>query len=154
VVVAGVPPRLLTLLAVLGLAGVVVAFYLTSCSATPDRFAAPIRIARARMGEVHHKRRHARTPLARVLTASGSSTVCRRISVRAGTAHGLHIHRHRGAVGFVGSLRSSCCSPSWRFARFNRALAKDTMGRIICIGVFVSSPQLFRNIGMTMGSMP
>jgi rod shape determining protein RodA len=43
---------------------------------------------------------------------------------------------------------------AFRLFRIGR-LAKDSMGRIICIGVFVFfSFSCFENIGMTMGIMP
>jgi len=43
---------------------------------------------------------------------------------------------------------------AFRLFRIGR-LAKDTMGRIICIGVFVFFAfSCFENIGMTMGIMP
>ena len=59
-------------------------------------------------------------------------------------------------LGFIGSLLVLLLLAfvAFRLFRIGR-LAKDTMGRIICIGVFVFFAfSCFENIGMTMGIMP
>jgi len=151
-VVAGVPPRLLTLLAVLGLAGVVVAFYLDLV----QRYAiGPIpRLPPSGLDEpqwakyiynVDTQERHWLGGLHGV----GSSTVCRRIS---GTCRNSTRTSYSPPSGSSWASSVAADHPAARLrgvsALSNGRLAKDTMGRIICIGVFVFFAfSCFENIG-------
>ena len=60
-------------------------------------------------------------------------------------------------LGFIGSVVDHrAARPSWPFGCSGSAeTAKDTMGRLLCLGVFIFFAfSCFQNIGMTMGIMP
>ena len=160
-VIAGVPPRLLTMLAVLGSIGVVVAFYLDLVQRYQiDRFAAFL-----------HQNSTSPQWAAFIYNVDNAKN-----AIGSGGLHGAGLFKglqtnlgyvpeqHTDFIftaigeqlGFIGSLLILLLLAfvAFRMFRIGR-LAKDTMGRIICIGVFVFFAfSCFENIGMTMGVMP
>jgi rod shape determining protein RodA len=160
-VVAGVPPRLLTLLAILGSAGVVAAFYFDLVGRYAiDRFA----------GFLHQN--STSTQWAKYIYNVDNA----KNAIGSGGLHGAGLFKGLQTnlgyvpeqhtdfiftaigeqVGFIGSvlILFLLAFVAFRLFRIGR-LAKDTMGRIICIGVFVFFAfSCFENIGMTMGIMP
>jgi rod shape determining protein RodA len=160
-VVAGVPPRLLSLLAVLGLAGIVVAFYLDLVQRYAiDRFAAFLHqnSTSPQWAQYIYNVDNAKNAI-----GSGGFS-------GAGLFNGLQTNlgyvpeNHTDFIftgigeqlGFRGSILILFLLAFVAFRLFRIGwLAKDTMGRIICIGVFVFfSFSCFENIGMSMGIMP
>jgi rod shape determining protein RodA len=151
----------LTLLAVLGLAGVVVAFYLDLVQRYAiDRFAAFL-----------HQDSTSPQWAKYIYNVDNAKN-----AIGSGGLHGVGLfnglqtnlgyvpEQHTDFIftaigeqlGFVGSLLIILLLAfvAFRLFRIGR-LAKDTMGRIICIGVFVFFAfSCFENIGMTMGIMP
>jgi rod shape determining protein RodA len=160
-VIAGVPPRLLTLLVVLGSAGVVVAFYLDLVQRYAiDRFSAFL-----------HQNSTSPQWAKYIYNVDNAKN-----AIGSGGLHGVGLfnglqtnlgyvpEQHTDFIftavgeqlGFIGSLLVLLLLAfvAFRIFRIGR-LAKDTMGRIICIGVFVFFAfSCFENIGMTMGIMP
>ncbi|HEY5262972.1 MAG TPA: FtsW/RodA/SpoVE family cell cycle protein [Acidimicrobiales bacterium] len=160
-VVAGVPPRLLTLLAILGSAGVVVAFYLDLVGRYAiDRFAAFLHqdSTSAQWAQYIYNVDNAKNAIGSgglhgVGLFNGLQTNLGYVPEQ----HTDFIFTAIGEqVGFIGSMLILLLLAfvAFRLFRIGR-LAKDTMGRIICIGVFVFFAfSCFENIGMTMGIMP
>jgi rod shape determining protein RodA len=160
-VVAGVPPRLMTLLAVLGTAGVIVAFYLDLVQRYAiDRFA----------GFLHQDSTSAQWSQYIYNVVNAKNAIGSGGLHGAGLFNGLQTNlgyvpeQHTDfiftaigeQVGFIGSVLILLLLAYVAFRMFRIGhLAKDTMGRLICIGVFVFfSFSCFENIGMTMGIMP
>ncbi|MHB8378954.1 MAG: FtsW/RodA/SpoVE family cell cycle protein [Acidimicrobiales bacterium] len=160
-VIAGVPPRFMTLLAVLGSVGLVSAVLLNLLQKYQvDRFVSFLNQnstnpqLTALLYEVHNAK-----------SAIGSGGV-----FGAGLFHGLQtvlgyvpeqqtdfIFTAIGEqMGFIGSLFVVLLLAFVAFRMFIIGKnAKDTMGRLLCIGVFIFFAfSCFENIGMTMGIMP
>jgi rod shape determining protein RodA len=160
-VVAGVPPRLMTLLAILGSIGIVIAFYLDLVQRYAiDRFSA---FLHQNSTSPYWAKYIYNVDNAKNAIGSGGLH-------GAGLFNGLQTNlgyvpeQHTDfiftaigeQVGFIGSLLILLLLAfvAFRLFRIGR-LAKDTMGRLICIGVFVFFAfSCFENIGMTMGIMP
>jgi rod shape determining protein RodA len=160
-VIAGVPPRLLTLLAVLGSAGIVVAFYLDLVQRyAVDRFAAFLHqnSTSPQWAQYIYNVDNAKNAI-----GSGGlhgAGLFKGLQTNLGYVPEQHTDFIFTAIGeqlgFIGSLSILLLLAfvAFRLFRIGR-LAKDTMGRIICIGVFVFFAfSCFENIGMTMGIMP
>jgi len=160
-VIAGVPPRLMTLLAILGSIGVVSAFYLDLV----QRYAIDRFIGYLHQDSTSPKWAQYIYNVDNAKNAIGSGGLH-----GAGLFNGLQTNlgyvpeQHTDFIftaigeqlGFIGSLAILLLLAfvAFRIFRIGR-LAKDTMGRIICIGVFVFFAfSCFENIGMTMGIMP
>ena len=160
-VIAGVPPRFMTLLAVLGTVAVVVGVYadvlhkyqvLRFTSFLDQNSSNPA--LQSLIYEVNNAK-----------AAIGSGGL-----YGAGFAHGMqtvlgYVPEQRTdfiftaigeQFGFVGSALVILLLGYIAFRMFrNGRLAKDTMGRVLCLGVFVFFAfSCFENIGMTMGVMP
>ena len=160
-VVAGVPPRLMTLLAVVGSIGVVLAFYLDLVQRYAiDRFT----------GFLHQNSTSPQWAKYIYNVDNAKNAIGSGGLHGAGLFNGLQTNlgyvpeQHTDfiftaigeQVGFIGSLAILLLLAfvAFRLFRIGR-LAKDTMGRLICIGVFVFFAfSCFENIGMTMGIMP
>jgi rod shape determining protein RodA len=160
-VVAGVPPRFMTLLAVLGSMGLAAAIYLDLLQKYQlDRF-------------VSFFNQNSTNPnLARLIyEVNNAKSAIGSGGVRgAGLFHGLqtvlgYVPEQRTdfiftaigeQLGFVGSVLIIVLLGFVGFRMFMIAKnAKDTMGRLLCIGVFIFFAfSCFENIGMTMGIMP
>jgi rod shape determining protein RodA len=160
-VVAGVPPRLMTLLAVLGSAGIVVAFYLDLVQRYAiDRFAAFLhqdatspQWAQYIYNVVNAKNAIGSGGLHGAGLFNGLQTNLGYVPEQ----HTDFIFTAIGEqVGFIGSVLILLLLAYVAFRMFRIGqLAKDSMGRLICIGVFVFFAfSCFENIGMTMGIMP
>jgi rod shape determining protein RodA len=160
-VIAGVPPRFMTLLAVLGSIGLASALYLDLLQKYQvDRFVSFLNQnstnpqLTALLYEVNNAK-----------SAIGSGGV-----YGAGLFHGLQtvlgyvpeqqtdfIFTAIGEqMGFIGSVLIVLLLAFVAFRMFIIGKnAKDTMGRLLCIGVFIFFAfSCFENIGMTMGIMP
>ncbi|HEV3268696.1 MAG TPA: FtsW/RodA/SpoVE family cell cycle protein [Acidimicrobiales bacterium] len=160
-VIAGVPPRFMTLLAVLGSAGLVSAILLNLLQKYQvDRFVSFLNQnstnpqLTALLYEVNNAK-----------SAIGSGGV-----FGAGLFHGMQtvlgyvpeqqtdfIFTAVGEqMGFIGSTFVVLLLAFVAFRMFIIGKnAKDTMGRLLCIGVFIFFAfSCFENIGMTMGIMP
>jgi rod shape determining protein RodA len=160
-VIAGVPPRFMTLLAVLGSVGLASAIYLDLLQKYQvDRFASflnPNSTDPALTGvlaEVNNAK-----------SAIGSGGVH-----GAGLFHGLQTvlgyvpEQHTDFIftaigeqlGFIGSTLVILLLAFVAYRMFIVGKnAKDTMGRLLCIGVFIFFAfSTFENIGMSMGIMP
>jgi rod shape determining protein RodA len=160
-VIAGVPPRLMTLLAVLGSIGVVLAFYLDLVQRYAiDRFT----------GFLHQNSTSPQWAKYIYNVDNAKNAIGSGGLHGAGLFNGLQTNlgyvpeQHTDFIftaigeqlGFIGSIAILLLLAfvAFRIFRIGR-LAKDTMGRIICIGVFVFFAfSCFENIGMTMGIMP
>jgi rod shape determining protein RodA len=160
-VIAGVPPRLMTLLAIIGSIGVVLAFYLDLVQRYAiDRFT----------GFLHQNSTSPQWAQYIYNVDNAKNAIGSGGLHGAGLFNGLQTNlgyvpeQHTDFIftaigeqlGFVGSLMILLLLAfvAFRIFRIGR-LAKDTMGRIICIGVFVFFAfSCFENIGMTMGIMP
>lgn len=160
-VVAGVPPRFMTLLAVLGSMGLAAAIYLDLLQKYQvDRF-------------VSFLNQNSTNPnLARLIyEVNNAKSAIGSGGVRgAGLFHGLqtvlgYVPEQRTdfiftaigeQLGFVGSVIIIVLLGYVGFRMFIIGKnAKDTMGRLLCIGVFIFFAfSCFENIGMTMGIMP
>lgn len=160
-VIAGVPPRFLTALMVLGSFAVVAAVYLQVLHKYQvDRF-------------VSFLNQNSTNPALQSLIYEVSNA---KNAIGAGGLHGAGFFRGMQTVlgyvpeqrtdfiftaigeqlGFAGTIIivSIIAFVAWRMFMIGRA-SKDLMGRIICIGVFVFfSFSAFENMGMTMGIMP
>lgn len=160
-VVAGVPPRLLTLLAILGTAGVAAAFYLDLVGRYAiDRFE----------GFLHQNSTSAQWAQYIYNVDNAKNAIGSGGLHGAGLFKGLQTNlgyvpeQHTDFIftaigeqlGFIGSSLILLLLAFVAFRLFRIGwLAKDQMGRIICIGVFVFFAfSCFENIGMTMGIMP
>jgi rod shape determining protein RodA len=160
-VVAGVPPRLLTLLAILGSIGVVVAFYLDLVGRYAiDRFAA---FLHQNSTSAHWAQYIYNVDNAKNAIGSGGLTGAgffKGLQTNLGYVPEQHTDFIFTAIGeqlgFIGSLLILLLLAFVAFRLFRIGqMSKDTMGRIICIGVFVFFAfSCFENIGMTMGIMP
>jgi rod shape determining protein RodA len=160
-VVAGVPPRFMTLLAVVGSMGLAAAVYLDLLQKYQvDRF-------------VSFLNQNSTNPnLARLIyEVNNAKSAIGSGGVRgAGLFHGLqtvlgYVPEQRTdfiftaigeQLGFIGSVIVILLLAYVGFRMFMIGKnAKDTMGRLLCIGVFIFFAfSCFQNIGMTMGIMP
>jgi rod shape determining protein RodA len=160
-VVAGVPPRLLTLLAILGTAGVAAALYLDLVG----------RYAINRFEGFLHQNSTSAQWAQYIYNVDNAKN-----AIGSGGLHGAGLFKglqtnlgyvpeqHTDFIftaigeqlGFIGSSLILLLLAFVAFRLFRIGwLAKDQMGRIICIGVFVFFAfSCFENIGMTMGIMP
>jgi rod shape determining protein RodA len=160
-VVAGIPPRFMTFLTVVGSAGLVAAVYLDLLKKYQvERFTSFVNqnsnnpAIAALLYEVHNAK-----------SAIGAGGVW-----GAGVFQGLQtvlgfVPEQRTdfiftaigeQLGFVGaaSVIVLLAFIAWRMWMIGRR-AKDVMGRLLCIGIFIFfSFSCFENIGMTMGIMP
>ncbi|MDE3008021.1 MAG: rod shape-determining protein RodA [Acidobacteriota bacterium] len=160
-VLAGVPPRFMSLLAVLGSIGVAMAIYLQLLHKYQvDRF-------------VSFLNQNSTNPnlQALIYEVNNAKSAIGSGGLRgAGFFHGLqtvlgYVPEQRTdfiftaigeQLGFIGStlIVTLLGFVAYRMFMIGRR-AKDTMGRLICIGVFVFFAfSCFENIGMTMGIMP
>ncbi len=160
-VVAGVPPRLLTLLAILGTAGVAVALYLDLVGRYAiDRFEGFLHqdSTSAQWAQYIYNVDNAKNAIGSGgLTGAG---LFKGLQTNLGYVPEQHTDFIFTAIGeqlgFIGSSLILLLLAFVAFRLFRIGwMAKDQMGRIICIGVFVFfSFSCFENIGMTMGIMP
>ncbi len=160
-VIAGVPPRFMTLLAVVGSVGLAAAVYLDLLKRYQvDRFVSFLNqnSTNPNLAALIYEVNNAKS-------AIGSGGVH-----GAGLFHGLQtvlgyvpeqqtdfIFTAIGEqLGFIGSVLIVALLAFVAFRMFMIGKnAKDTMGRLLCIGVFVFFAfSCFENIGMTMGIMP
>jgi rod shape determining protein RodA len=160
-VIAGVPPRFMTLLAVLGSLGLAGAVYLDLLEKYQvDRF-------------ISFLNQNSTNPaLAGLLyeVSNAKSAIGAGGLDGAGLFHGLQtvlgyvpeqqtdfIFTAIGEqMGFIGSVAVVLLLAfiAWRMFMIGKN-AKDTMGRLLCIGIFIFFAfSTFENIGMTMGIMP
>ncbi|NNN00745.1 MAG: rod shape-determining protein RodA [Acidimicrobiaceae bacterium] len=160
-VIAGVPPRFMSLLAVLGSAGIVGAIYLQLLHRYQvDRFVSFLN---------QNSNNPAFAPLIYEVNNAKSA-------IGSGGLHGAGLFQGLQTVlGYVpeqrtdfiftaigeqvGFIGSALVVTLLGFVAFRMFMigrnAKDTMGRLLCIGVFVFFAfSCFENIGMTMGIMP
>ena len=160
-VVAGVPPRFMTLLAIVGSTGLAAAVFLDLLQKYQvDRF-------------VSFLNQNSTNPtLARLIyEVNNAKSAIGSGGVRgAGLFHGLqtvlgYVPEQRTdfiftaigeQLGLIGSVIIILLLAYVGFRMFMIAKnAKDTMGRLLCIGVFIFFAfSCFENIGMTMGIMP
>jgi rod shape determining protein RodA len=160
-VVAGVPPRFMTLLAVVGSIGAVSAVYLGLLHKyQTDRF-------------LSFTNQNSTNPKLQALIYEVNNS---KSAIGAGGLHGSGLFRgmqttlgyvpeqHTDFIfsaigeqlGFIGSAAVIVLLAfvAYRLFAIGRN-SKDTMGRLICLGVFIFfSFSCFENIGMTMGIMP
>jgi len=160
-VIAGVPPRFMSLLAVLGSVGVVSAVYLQLLHKYQvDRF-------------VSFLNQNSNNPLYAPLIYEVNNA---KSAIGSGGLHGAGLFQGLQTVlgyvpeqrtdfiftaigeqlGFIGStlVVTLLAFVGFRMFMIGRN-AKDTMGRLLCIGVFIFFAfSCFENIGMTMGIMP
>ena len=160
-VVAGVPPRFMSLLAVLGSLGLAAALYLDLLQKYQvDRFTSFLNqnSTNQSLAALVYEVKNAKSTI-------GSGGVH-----GVGFFHGLstvlgYVPEQRTdfiftaigeQLGFIGStlIIALLAFVAFRMFMIGRN-AKDTMGRLICIGVFIFFAfSCFENIGMTMGIMP
>ena len=160
-VIAGVPPRLMSFLAVGGVAGLVASIYLGLLKQYQiDRFVSFINQNSSNQGiqALVYEVQNAKTAI-----GAGGIT-------GAGAFHGLQTtlgYVPEQSTDFIftaigeqfGFIGSTCVIlllsfVAWRMWSAGR-LARDTMGRVLGIGVFIFFAfSCFENIGMTMGIMP
>jgi len=160
-VLAGVPPRFMSMLAILGSAGVALAVYLDLLHKYQvDRF-----ISFLNQNSTNPNLQPLIYEVNNAKSAIGSGGLH-----GAGLFHGLqtvlgYVPEQRTdfiftaigeQLGFIGSMLIVLLLGFVGFRMFMIGRhAKDTMGRLICIGVFVFFAfSCFQNIGMTMGIMP
>lgn len=160
-VVAGVPPRFMTLLAVVGSMGLAAAIYLDLLQKYQvDRFVSFLNqnSTNPNLAKLIYEVNNAKS-------AIGSGGVR-----GAGLFHGLqtvlgYVPEQRTdfiftaigeQLGFIGSVIIILLLAYVGFRMFMIGRnAKDTMGRLLCIGVFIFFAfSCFENIGMSMGIMP
>ncbi len=160
-VVAGVPPRFMTFLAVVGSIAVVAAVYLKLLHKYQvDRF-------------VSFFNQNSTDPLLQRLIYEVNNA---KSAIGSGGLHGAgFFHGLQTVLGYVpeqrtdfiftaigeqlGFIGSAFIVTLLAFVAFRMFMigknAKDTMGRVLCIGVFIFFAfSCFENIGMTMGIMP
>lgn len=160
-VIAGVPPRFMTLLAVVGSMGLAAAVYLDLLHKYQvDRF-----VSFVNQSSTNPKLAALIYEVNNAKSAIGSGGVR-----GAGLFHGLqtvlgYVPEQRTdfiftaigeQLGFIGSVIVIVLLAYVAFRMFMIGKnAKDTMGRLLCIGVFIFFAfSCFENIGMTMGIMP
>jgi len=160
-VLAGVPPRFMSMLAILGSAGIALAVYLDLLHKYQvDRF-----ISFLNQNSTNPNLQPLIYEVNNAKSAIGSGGLH-----GAGLFHGLqtvlgYVPEQRTdfiftaigeQLGFIGSTLIVVLLGFVGFRMFMIGRhAKDTMGRLICIGVFVFFAfSCFENIGMTMGIMP
>jgi rod shape determining protein RodA len=160
-VIAGVPPRFMTLLAVIGSIGLAVALYLDLLQKYQvDRF-------------VSFLNQNSTNPkLAQLIYEVNNA----KSAIGAGGLHGAGLfHGAQTVLGYVpeqwtdfiftaigeqiGFIGSVIVILLLAFVGYRMFVigknARDTMGRLLCIGVFIFFAfSVFENIGMTMGIMP
>ena len=160
-VVAGVPPRFMTFLAVAGSISVAVAVYGDLLKKYQiDRF-------------VSFLNQSSNNPAFQALNYEVNNA---KSAIGSGGIHGAGLFRGLQTVlgyvpeqrtdfiftaigeqlGFIGSAIIVCLLAfvAFRMYRIGRN-AKDTMGRLLCLGIFIFFAfSCFENIGMTMGIMP
>jgi rod shape determining protein RodA len=160
-VIAGVPPRFMTLLAVVGSIGLAVALYLDLLQKYQvDRF-------------VSFLNQNSTNPkLAQLIYEVNNA----KSAIGAGGLHGAGLfHGAQTVLGYVpeqwtdfiftaigeqiGFIGSVIVILLLAFVGYRMFVigknARDTMGRLLCIGVFIFFAfSVFENIGMTMGIMP
>ncbi len=160
-VIAGVPPRFMTLLIVIGSASVVAGVYLQVLHKYQiDRF-------------VSFLNQNSNNPQLQGIIYEVSNA---KVAIGAGGLHGAgFFHGFQTILGYVpeqrtdfiftaigeqlGFIGSALIVTLLGFVAFRMFVigrrAKDTMGRLLCIGVFIFFAfSCFENIGMTMGIMP
>jgi len=160
-VLAGVPPRFMTLLGVLGTLGLVAAVYLDFLKRYQvDRFVSFL-----------HQNSSNPNLTALIYEVKNAKSAIGSGGLRgAGFFHGLqtvlgYVPEQRTdfiftAIGEqLGLIGSTFIVALLGFVAFRMFMigrhAKDTMGRLLCIGVFIFFAfSCFENIGMTMGIMP
>ncbi len=160
-VIAGVPPRFMTLLAVVGSLGLTAAVYLQFLHKYQvDRFVSFLNqnSTNSNLSKLIYEVNNAKSGI-------GSGGVR-----GAGLFHGLqtvlgYVPEQRTdfiftaigeQLGFIGSVLIVLLLAYVAFRMFMIGKnAKDTMGKLLCIGVFIFFAfSCFENIGMTMGIMP
>jgi rod shape determining protein RodA len=160
-VIAGVPPRFMALLAVLGSLGLAMAIYLDLLQKYQvDRF-------------ISFANQNSTNPdLARLIYEVNNA----KSAIGAGGLHGAGLfHGAQTVLGYVpeqwtdfiftaigeqlGFIGSTVVIALLAFIGYRMFVigknARDTMGRLLCIGVFIFFAfSVFENVGMTMGIMP
>ncbi len=160
-VIAGVPPRFMTLLAVLGSLGLAMAIYLDLLQKYQvDRF-------------ISFANQNSTNPALATLIYEVKNA---KSAIGAGGLHGAGLfHGAQTVLGYVpeqwtdfiftaigeqlGFIGSTVVIVLLAFIGYRMFVigknARDTMGRLICIGVFIFFAfSVFENVGMTMGIMP
>jgi len=160
-VIAGVPPRFMALLAVLGSLGLAIAIYLDLLQKYQvDRF-------------ISFANQNSTNPdLAKLIYEVNNA----KSAIGAGGLHGAGLfHGAQTVLGYVpeqwtdfiftaigeqlGFIGSTAVIVLLAFIGYRMFVigknARDTMGRLLCIGVFIFFAfSVFENVGMTMGIMP
>jgi rod shape determining protein RodA len=160
-VIAGVPPRFMTLLAVLGSLGLAIAIYLDLLQKYQvDRF-------------ISFANQNSTNPALATLIYEVKNA---KSAIGAGGLHGAGLfHGAQTVLGYVpeqwtdfiftaigeqlGFIGSTAVIVLLAFIGYRMFVigknARDTMGRLLCIGVFIFFAfSVFENVGMTMGIMP
>lgn len=160
-VIAGVPPRFMTLLAVIGSIGLAAAIYLDLL----EKYQIDRLTSFLNQNSTNPAVQYLLYEVANAKSAIGSGGI-----YGAGLFHGLQttlgyvpeqqtdfIFTAIGEqMGFIGSalLVLLLAFIAWRMFMIGRN-ARDTMGRLLCIGIFIFFAfSCFENIGMCMGIMP
>ncbi|MGA7835572.1 MAG: FtsW/RodA/SpoVE family cell cycle protein [Acidimicrobiales bacterium] len=160
-VIAGVPPRFMTLLAVLGSVGLAGAVYLDLLK----KYQVERITSFLNQNSTNPAVQGLLYEVANAKSAIGSGGI-----YGAGLFHGLQttlgyvpeqqtdfIFTAIGEqMGFIGSVLivALLAFIAWRMFAVGKN-AKDTMGRLLCVGIFIFFAfSTFENIGMTMGIMP
>jgi rod shape determining protein RodA len=160
-VIAGVPPRFMTLLAVVGSLGLAAAVYLDLLQKYQiDRF-------------ISFMNQNSTSPAMEKLVYEVNNA---KSAIGSGGIHGAGIfHGLQTTLGYVpeqqtdfiftaigeqfGFIGSALIIVLLAFVAYRMFIigknAKDTMGRLLCVGIFIFFAfSTFENIGMTMGVMP
>ncbi len=160
-VIAGVPPRFMTFLAVVGSVGLVAAVYLDLLHKYQlDRFTSFFHQSSTnpKLQPLIYEVNNAKSAIgAGGIHGSGLFQGMQTVLGYVPEQHTDFIFTAIGEqLGFIGSslVILLLAFVAWRMWVIGRN-AKDTMGRLICIGVFIFFAfSCFENIGMTMGIMP
>ena len=160
-VVAGIPPRFMTFLTIVGTVGLIAAVYLDLLKKYQvERFTSFVNqnsnnpAISALLYEVHNaKSAIGAGGLWGAGVFQGLQTVLGFVPEQRTDFIFTAIGEQLGFVGAV-SVIFLLAFIAWRMWVIGRH-AKDTMGRLLCIGIFIFfSFSCFENIGMTMGIMP
>jgi rod shape determining protein RodA len=160
-VVAGIPPRFMTFLTIVGSAGLAVAVYLDLLKKYQvDRFVSFLNqnSTNPAIGPLLYEVHNAKSAIgAGGLWGAGVFNGLQTILGFVPQQHTDFIFTAIGEqLGFVGSSAVIVLLAfiAWRMWVIGRH-AKDVMGRLLCIGIFIFfSFSCFENIGMSMGIMP
>jgi rod shape determining protein RodA len=160
-VVAGIPPRFMTVLSVVGSAALVAAVYLDLLKKYQvDRFVSFLNqnSTNTAIGPLLYEVHNAKSAIGAgglwgAGIFKGLQTVLGFVPEQRTDFIFTAIGEQLGFIGAAGVILLLAFI-AWRMWVIGRH-AKDTMGRLLCIGIFIFfSFSCFENIGMTMGIMP